>query len=207
MGNYRLDRLIAENNQFFFAKVVSSDAGTYSVQLAPISNKLPALLSGVPLSSITASLLGAKECVLPQPGSLVFCFRSDAYTGLIIGVVPESETIDKAENLHARTVIGAGDGKSDPVNTQGYGTKIDFSKINLQNANRPTDIVDGEYVLSNEFGVLLGLFQQFSVLKASELAQVQAFLFDDLVRITSNTPPLTVDSLLSEIKQDVYNYS
>lgn len=186
MANYRLDRLIAENNQFFFAKVVSSDAGTYSVQLAPISNKLPGLLSGIPLSSITASMLGVKECVLPQPGSTVFCFRSDAYTGLILGVVPESENIDKAENMPSRTVIGAGDGKFNENNTQGYGTKIGFSKLNMQNANRPTDVVDGEYVLGNEFGVLLGLFHQFSVLKASELAQVQAFLLDDLVRIISH---------------------
>ena len=186
MANYRLDRLIAENNQFFFAKVVSSDAGTYSVQLAPISNKLPSLLSGIPLSSITASLLGVKECVLPQPGSTVFCFRSDAYSGLILGVVPDSVNIDKAENMPSRTVIGAGDGKSNENNTQGYGTKIDFSKLNIQNANRPTDVVDGEYVLGNEFGVLLGLFHQFSVLKASELAQVQAFLLDDLVRIISH---------------------
>ena len=160
MSNIRLDRLVAENNQFFFAKVVSSDAGTYNVQIAPISNKLPGLLSGVPLSSITASLLGVKECVLPQPGSHVFCFRSDAYTGLILGVVPEPESVDKAENLHARTVIGAGDGKVNENNTLGYGTKIGLSKLNFQNANRPTDVVDGEYVLGNEFGVLLGLFQQ-----------------------------------------------
>jgi hypothetical protein len=84
MANFRLDRLIAENNKFFFARVVASDAGTYSIQLAPISNKLPSLLSGIPLSSVTASLLGVKECVLPQPGSLVFCFQTDAYSGLVL---------------------------------------------------------------------------------------------------------------------------
>jgi hypothetical protein len=186
MANFRLDRLIAENNKFFFARVVASDAGTYSIQLAPISNKLPSLLSGIPLSSVTASLLGVKECVLPQPGSLVFCFQTDAYSGLVLGVVPDAENVDKAENMASRTVIGAGDGKVSENNTQGYGTKVGLSKINFQNINRPTDIVDGEYVLGNEFGVLLGLFQQFSVLKASELAQVQAFLLDDLVRIISH---------------------
>lgn len=186
MANYRLDRLIAENSLFFFAKVVASDAGTYAVQIAPISNKLPSLMSGVPLSSLTASLLGVKECVLPQPNSLVFCFRSDAFTALILGVVPEAEKVDKADNMPLRTVIGAGDGKSNVNNTQGYGATVDFSKLNIQNNNRPTDVVDGEYVLANEFGVLLGLFNQFSVLKASELAQVQAFLLDDMVRIISH---------------------
>lgn len=186
MANQRLDRLIAENNQFFFATVVSSDAATYSVQIAPTSNKLPALLSGVPLSSITAGLLGIKECVLPQPNSTVFCFRSDAFTGLILGVVPEQEDLNKADNLPARTLIGAGDGKTCLNNTQGYGLQVGTSKLNIQNAGRPTDVVDGEYVLANEFGVLLGLYQQFATLKASELAQVQAFLLDDLVRIISH---------------------
>lgn len=186
MANYRLDRLIAENNQFFFATVVSSDAATYSVQIAPVSNKLPALLSGIPLTSVTAGLLGVKECVLPQPGSTVFCFRSDAFTGLILGVVPEYETIDKADNMSSRTLLGAGDGKTCENNTQGYGPKTGVSKLNMQNNGRPTDVVDGEYVLANDFGVLLGLYQQFATLKASELAQVQAFLMDDLVRIVSH---------------------
>jgi hypothetical protein len=46
--------------------------------------------------------------------------------------------------------------------------------------------VDGEHVISNEFGVLLGLYQQLANLKASELAQVQCFLLDDMVRIISH---------------------
>ncbi len=186
MPDYSLDRLVAENGQFFFAKVVASDAGAYNVQLAPQVANQPSLLSGVPLSSMTAGLLGVKECFLPQPGSTVFCFKIDAFTALILGVVPEFDTVNKAESYPSRGSLGPGDGKTCQNNTQGYGEKVSPSKLNVFNQGRPTDVVDGEYVLANEFGVLLGLFQHFSVLKASELAQVQAFLYDDLVRIVSH---------------------
>ena len=186
MSDYRLDRLIADNNQFFFGTVVSSDAATYSVQVAPNSNKLPGLLSGIPLSSVMAGMLGVKECVLPQATSTVFCFKNDNYSCLILGVVPPTEDINAAQAMHSRATLGAGDGKSCGNNTQGYGAGSGVSKISMANANRPTDIVEGEYALASEFGVLLGVFQQFAVLKASELAQVQAFLFDDLVRIVSH---------------------
>jgi len=202
MSNQRLDRLIAENNQFFFARVVSSDAASYSVQIAPTSNKLPGLMSGIPLSSVTASLLGVRECMLPQPNSTVFCFRSDAFTGLILGVVPDQEELNKAENLPARTLIGAGDGKSCANNALGYGPNIGPSKLNILNAGRPTDIVDGEYALVNDFGILLGLYQQFATLKASELAQVQAFLLDDLVRIVSHNYEHLTCMGTSKIYQD-----
>lgn len=186
MGDYHLDRLIAENNEFFFGTVLASDAGTYTVQVATNSNYLPALMSGIVLGSVMASMIGMKACVLPQPSARVFCYKMDAVSCLILGVVPPSETTDLAQSFHARTVIGAGDGKSCENNIQGYADGSGISKVAVSNVNRPTDIVDGEYALANEFGVLLGMFQHFAVLKASELAQIQAFIFDDLVRIVSH---------------------
>ena len=186
MANYRLDRLVAENNQFFFATVVSSDAATYVVQVAPISSNIPGLMSGIVLSSAMAGMMGVKECSLPQPCSTVFCFKQDAFTCLILGVVPDSEKADIPQTFHARSSLGAGDSKTCGNNIEGYGINASLAKLGAVNANRPTDVVDGEYVLANEFGILLGLYQHFSVLKASELAQVQAFLYDDLVRIVSH---------------------
>ena len=186
MPDVRLDKLIAENTQFFFGTVVASDAATYSVQVAPISNHMPALLSGTPLTSVMASMIGVKECFLPQPASTVFCFKYDAYACLILGVVPEFDQINKAEIMHARATLGVGDSNSVSNNDQGYVDDSGVSKLVTANANRPTDVVEGEYVLANEFGVLLGLFQHFASLKASELAQIQMFIYDDLVRIVSH---------------------
>lgn len=190
MMNLRLDRLVAENNQFFYGKVVASDAATYSVQIAPESGQLPALLTGIALTSVMANMLGVKECVLPQPGSTAFCFKSDAYSCLILGIIPDADTLNVPEAFHARATLGAGDSNTCANNTQGYANvgnlPAGISKSNIANVNRPTDVVEGEYVLANEFGILFGLFQQFAVLKASELAQVQAFVFDDLVRIVSH---------------------
>ena len=185
--NYRLDRLVGDNDRFFFAHVVSSDAGSYSVQVAPISNTLPIYLSGIVLSSAMANLLGVKECSVPQPSSVVFCYNLDAASCLILGTLPDRADTLAPQDFHSRTLLGAGDAKSMANNTQGYGRSGEgFEKTIINNANRPTDVVDGEYVLANDFGVLLGLFQQFSVLKASELAQIQAFVLDDLVRIVSH---------------------
>ena len=184
--DHRVDRLASENHQFFFARVVSSDAGTYAVQVAPQSGRAPGLMMGVPLSSVMAGMLGAKECSLPQPGATVFCFKRDAYSCLILGVVPDADTINEGGQLPSRSVIGAGDGKTCENTTQGYAPGSGMPKMELFNLRRPTDVVDGEHVVANEFGVLLGLFQQFAVLKGSELAQVQAFLLDDLVRVVSH---------------------
>ena len=184
--DHRFDRLVSENNQFFYGTVVASDAATYSVQVAPSSPHMPAFLSGIMLSSVMAGMFGIKECVLPQPGSTLFCYKNDAYTCLVLGVVPDQEDTGAPEAFHARASLGAGDSQTCGNNTQGYAGPVGLSKTFISNANRPTDIVEGEYALANEFGIMMGLFQQFAVLKASELAQIQFFIYDDLVRLITH---------------------
>lgn len=173
------------NDQFFFGVVTSSDAATYAVQIAPTGQHNFGLIQGIPLASTFAHLLGIKECLVPQPGSRVFCCKSDVGQCVILGTVPPVDYVSEGGMYPARSIIGSGDSTNDAVNQQGYfGAGI--SKLLLQNATRPTDVVSGEHVLANEFGVMLGLFQGFATLKASELAQVQTFILDDLVRIVSH---------------------
>jgi hypothetical protein len=142
-------------------------------------------MQGIPLSSCLASLFGFKDCGLPQAGSTVLCFQHDFLACLILGVVPKADFLDTGSSFPQRTVIGAGDGNSDSCNTQGF-TGKGVSKVVTENNRRPTDVIPGEHVIANDFGVLLGLFQNFATLKASELAQVQAFVYDDLVRVVSH---------------------
>jgi len=127
-------------------------------------------------------LFGFKDCQLPEPGSSVICYAISPFNAWIIGSIPIN---DRDTTVYpSRTTTGQGDSIVDEANLQGYGT--DFSKTVYNNVRRPTDVVQGEHVYSNDFGVLMGLFQQMATLKASELAQIQVHLLDDLVRIISH---------------------
>ena len=170
------------DGQFFIGTVTSTDATTYVIQVAPHGADKPQLLQGIPLTSHLSRLLGFKECFLPSIGSQVLCFQSNISTCLILGIIPDN---DVSFTYPLRTQVGAGDGLADEHNRSGYVGNV-TSKLTLVNNNRPTDVTAGEYVVGNEYGVLLGLFQQLAVLKGSELAQVQAFMLDDLVRIVSH---------------------
>ena len=174
------NKLISE--RFFTGTITSVDATTYVVQVAPHGAFDLQLLQGVPLVSQMSKIFGFKDCLLPSVGSRVLCYRNDFFNCIIIGVIPDK---DDYFQYPLRTIVGAGDGLNDKQNAQGY---VDNSgtKTYLLNANRPTDVVEGERVLMNEFGVSLSLFQQLAQLKGSDLAQVQAFVLDDLVRIISH---------------------
>jgi hypothetical protein len=79
-------------------------------------------------------------------------------------------------------MLGAGDAMEDQANRKGHVSNLPA----IHDSRRPTDVVDGEFVVANELGVLVGLYQELANLKASELAQIQCFLLDDLVRIISH---------------------
>lgn len=173
------------NNQFFIGVVMCSDSATYVVQVAPKGQDNISLVQGIPLASVFAANLGFKESLLPPPGSEVLCFTLEIGVCIIFGVIPTLDKNPTGGMMPSRAVIGGGDSTKDTSNLQGYygdGT----TKIRTLNANRPTDIRQGEYAVSNEFGVMMGLFQSFATLKGSELAQVQTFFLDDLVRIISH---------------------
>jgi hypothetical protein len=177
---------LLKEKRFFIGTVMSVDPGTYSVQIFPRAVGLPGLIQGIPISSCLANLFGFKDCALPQAGSDVLCFQhDDVMTCLILGVLTKADFSPDGSEFPLRTVIGAGDGNADSCNIQGL-TGERVSKIVTVNNRRPTDVLPGEHVIVNDFGILLGLFQNFASLKASELAQVQAFVFDDLVRIVSH---------------------
>ena len=173
-------------SSIFTATVLSSDTASFNVQVAPVatptqSHSQISKLQAVPLSTAISGLLGFKECVLPRVGSLVLCFSVSTTLCYIVGTIPD---VDVGNQFASRTILKAGDGNNDAQNVVNYATSS-LTNI-LYNVNRPTDLVEGEYVLANEFGVLMGLFQGLATLKGSDLAQIQCFLFDDLVRVISH---------------------
>lgn len=180
--------LLRDNNQhlggLFYGIVSSVSPGTFNVEINPKDQRQHGIVQGICLSSCLSHLLGIKESYLPPIGSEVLCYPHAPFMCVVLGIIPKADVQNESGWYPARSVFGAGDGNADAANI--YDFFKSTSKNVLLNNTRPTDVAEGEYVLSNEFGVLLGLFQQFATLKASELAQVQAFVLDDLVRIVSH---------------------
>jgi hypothetical protein len=177
-----------EFSSIFLGAIEHTDPISYISVVSPIN--CPSIsvqrLQGIQLSHCLASLFGFKESSLSQSGSTVLCVKASPQYCYILGVVPTGDMFDPGSTPQypSRSNIGQGDTAVDPGNLQGYGT--DINKIIFNNLRRPTDHVEGEHIIANDFGVLIGLFQQLAVLKGSELAQVQAYVMDDLVRIISH---------------------
>jgi hypothetical protein len=176
----------AQTSKIFVGVVVTSNAGSRTVTVARegygmgTEGGLGYMTQGVVVTSVLSNFLGFKDCSLPQPGTRVVCVSESSSHTYILGVIPQ-ETHGFSD-LPGRAMLGAKNALNDEANRVGHADNT----YSIYENRRPGDVVDGEYVVANEFGVLLGLYQQLANLKASELAQVQCFLLDDLVRIISH---------------------
>lgn len=173
------------DNNLFTGVIITSTAGSRTVAVVReehvnAGGDMGFIIQGTIVSSVMAVFLGFKECTVPQPGSRVLCVLDGNRSCFILGILPQSSTT--LTDLPNRACLGAKNALADGANRLGH---LDRTPT-ISDNRRPTDVVDGEYVQGNEFGVLLGLYQQMANLKASELAQVQCFLLDDLVRIISH---------------------
>jgi hypothetical protein len=174
------------DSRLFTGVVITSNAGSRAVTVIRegygigTGGNMGYMTQAIVLSSLMSNFLGFKDCTLPQPGTRVLCLSESSSHTYVLGCLPQESL--GLEDMPARTVLGAKNALADECNRVGH----EENTFSMYDARRPTDVVDGEYVVANEFGVLLGLFQQLATLKASELAQIQCFLLDDLVRIISH---------------------
>jgi len=169
----------------FSGIVVTSTPGTFTVTVIREGFAGPSgdggnMMQAVMLSSQLASFLGFREVIVPQPGSRVLCAQTGGNSCYILGVVPQNNMT--AEEVVSRSHFGTGEAHMEPANQQGHVEKNSMLPIN----RRPSDIVDGEYAIADDFGTMLAMFQQMISLKGSDIAQVQCFLMDDLVRIIAH---------------------
>lgn len=177
---------ISLDSVFFVAVVVTSVPGTHAITVIRESYggveepDAGMNMQGILITSHLTPYLGFSDGWLPQPGTRVLCASDSAGTCFILGAIPVPTP--KFKSLMARAMLGAGSTRDEEANAKGH----EFHTPLILDMVRPSDVVDGEYVMSNEFGVLLGLYQQLANLKGSELAQVQCHLIDDLVRVISH---------------------
>lgn len=169
----------------FTGTVVSCNPGTMVVEVAPDGNQSLKIVQGIPLSHVFASAIGFKETLLYPVGSRVVCQGLGGHQAIIFGAAPPTEKQgDTIANMPSKIALDADEPLGQSVHKNGY--LGDSTKLNVMNNGLPTDVVQGEKVIANEFGVLLGLFQLVAMLRASDLSQIQCHFLDDLVRIVSH---------------------
>lgn len=174
-----------DESKLFIGQVISSNPGSFALHIVRESAGISqgdaaSAMQGLYLSSTLATFLGFKEAVLPQPGSRVLCLMDSSTQCYVLGTIPQADTANSC--FPSRMSLKQGDPGAEKAFSAGHVDKITA----LLPHRRPTDAMPGDYSVVNEFGVLLWMSQLFSTLKASELAQVQCFLMDDLVRIVSH---------------------
>ena len=173
------------NSDIFTATVVSCDPATLNVRVSPDGENGLNVIQAVPVISTFSAAIGFGETMLPSVGTKVLCHsRGDAT--FIIGCTPYTEFHGdpKTAVLPNKAILGAGEPVFQSVHKNGY--MSDTNKTSVINNGMPTDVVAGEKVFANEFGVTLGLFKLMATLKGSELAQIQCYFLDDLVRVISH---------------------
>ena len=174
-----------KGNEYF--KVVFTDEGaeTFEVQC-------------IWAAGYFSSILGFNMNYVPEIGTEVTVFYPGGGVGYIIGSTPETTYINR-EGMARR--IGTG-GKLEQTNSsygkQGIfehlrqkwagGNTSDFDPLNsFSGTTPPSDLVEGEFDMSNAMGVGLQLIKHFAILKGGDFAKVEACVIDDMVRIVSHT--------------------
>jgi hypothetical protein len=172
------------NCNLWMGTVVSTDPAVNIVHVAPDGEKALSHVQAIPLVSQFCAALGFNETMLPTVGTRVYC-AGNGLSALILGAVPFAEMQGDPNSaiLPNKAILGVSEAAMDSVHTNGMQS---INKCIVTNNGLPTDVSQGEKVISNEFGVMLGLFKLMATLKGSELAQIQCHFLDDLVRIISH---------------------
>ena len=174
----------------FYATVVSCDAGTMVHELAPIGARRSGRKLGIPLSHSYSSALGFRETIAYTVGTRVVCCDfASGNMALIIAAAPAGDAQgdgqnDNSVNLPNKVSLNSDEPLNHDTHRLPYAKNV--TRLNTMNNGIPSDVVQGEKLIANEFGVMLALFQLMATLRASDLAQIQCHFLDDLVRIVSH---------------------
>jgi hypothetical protein len=151
---------------------VKMPQGVVDVQLN--ASKPP--VSCVHASGIWSSLMGLKTSFVPEVGTDVNVFYVNEDLSFIMGSSPSQEENPLGRN---RTIV---DGDSFIETEQGQKLQSEGEA----DYGNPLDIIEGELDLQNIHGVGISLLTNLAKLSAGELAKVECFLLDDMVRIISD---------------------
>lgn len=176
-------------------------AGTYVVQLPagmPIQASDISQGTGVPV--------GARSIAGYPPKSRVLCvFDENFEHGYILGGAPRGLSDSRLiipESIVLRSRVGMCE---DPM----HFTEFNDPKSLMSNfsAGRPADALPGDWGYVNELGVAILIGKAMAVLKGSEGAKIEAFSFDDLLRLVGNNYELFTAGMEDRKINDEGEYS
>lgn len=128
-------------------------------------------------AGLFAPLVGMRTMYYPPVQSRVLILVTSSSPHYIVSSTPSEQYI--GSEARTKTMTGIPTYELDPykVRQKGRGLQI----------NKPNDLLEGEFDISNNFGVSLQLLTTLASMKGSERAKVEAFLLNDMVRIVSDT--------------------
>jgi hypothetical protein len=127
---------------------------------------------------------GVADVGAPAIGTTVAVFTPpNGKYGIILGSMPEISD----SKLNSISLDNFPDGGFRNRSSEECHNPADFAKRKTLAGDygMPNDTIPGDRSWQNELGVMLGVFRSFATLKASDLAKIETFLIDDLVRITA----------------------
>ena len=132
-----------------------------------------------------ASFLGISSYSFPEVGTSVLVLRdlnSEKGYDYILGEIPTGA--NTSDWMSFTRFVGVDNKAYTGLKSQQRFT----SQAKMASGDNGTsfmDVVDGERVNSGAYGTILGLLNNLSVLKGTDLAKIECFVLDDLVRIFS----------------------
>ena len=130
-------------------------------------------------AGIFSPILGIRTKYYPTLDTKVAVLVNGLNTGWIIATAP-SESYDFSAG-GANTMVGV---QLDEEKLEPFEQELEGMGLNVTN---PNDLLEGEFSISNNFGVAIQFLTTMIKMQASERAKVEAFLMDDMVRIVSET--------------------
>ena len=152
---------------------VSADGDTVDVVMKPGGRVLKDCIMG---SDVAAGLLGFHIDHRPVTGTDVKVVVGNP--SVVIACL--NTTMPDGASSEHNTVTGTAAGKVKDTKTFG-------STATRRNdrSPKPTDMLEGEYRISNALGIALSMMTTFAKLAAGDRAKVEVFLLNDMVRVVS----------------------
>lgn len=183
----------SKGGHFLEGTVYRTDVGWYGVMVA-IDGRGEVGCSV--LTSTASNYFGTSECTLPIEGSrvLVYLANPNHNRGIIIGVVPPTDTLPMASadatpmvlsryaslwEYESNASVGSNSPYLNPLKDKTKLTKVSAT------AGRPLDALPGAQMFVNEQGVGMAVTALAATIKGSAKAQVRVSCIDDQVRIVS----------------------
>ncbi len=131
----------------------------------------------------------AMSVLTEQTPVIVYVESVDSRYGFIVGVVPTvfygKPTADSPApfgfslNPESGASFWSEEAYSEP--------QLDSKNVSrvIANAGRPADVLPGDWGKINDFGAMLALLGPMAILKATDLAKIEAYVLDDMIRVVS----------------------